>query len=176
MGRRAEVKERDFVEKIQGCIKADPALRGSVVFKHAETLTSGIPDISITALGHICWIEVKYLRKNKRLKDIVGQLQVVTCFQLAQHCGGRAWIVVYEERPKQLTIWTPRALANHLWPKLVPLDDPKYHQPYVAPGADPESTPRGLLSMAESLRYFGAVRFDGHPHEKIAQLVKESVT
>ena len=35
-------------------------LRGSVVFKHSDRLTSGIPDLSVSWLGRTTWLEIKF--------------------------------------------------------------------------------------------------------------------
>lgn len=62
-------------------------LPGSVVFKHADALTAGIPDISVTWNGRTTWLEVKVGR-------IVGRgVQALTIQRLA--LAGRCWYVVY---------------------------------------------------------------------------------
>lgn len=168
------MKERDFLEKIQQAIKADPLLQSACIFKHAETLTSGIPDLSIT-YGRTMWIEVKYLRKRKKLKDIVMQLQVITCNNLAQLNGGRAWVVVYEDDPKRLVIWQPRVLFKYLWPKFfnsgAVVSTPGVHvkdEPVLYSFNDYEYTPWQALS------FYGAIYVHGHPHELVVSLIREA--
>lgn len=170
--------ERSFVTGIQEAIKLSPKLRGAVVFKHAETLTSGIPDISVSILGGTSWVEVKYLRKGQKLKDIVKTLQVITCNSLATVCDGRCWIVVYEEQPEQLTIWTPRALASTLWPKMTG-DRPTTPVAFPPEGSEPEDPiPTDPWHWrADPFQWVasrGAIRVQGHKHGLISRLVFEA--
>lgn len=171
--------ERSFVEKIQTAIKADPALRGAVVFKHAETLTSGIPDMSISILGGTSWVEVKYLRRRKRLKDIVKELQVITCHQLATTCNGRCWIVVFEDAAfnsgdKRTVIWQPRVLAGHLWPKIMPCEVPVRTPGVVEWGAPVYVGNESDLSIIQAVNGYGAIYVTGHLPALVARLVREA--
>jgi hypothetical protein len=165
------VTERDLVEGIQTAIKIEPVLRGAVAFKHAEVLTAGIPDLSVTAHGVTAWLEVKYLRRSKQLKDIIKELQIITCFQLAQHSGGRCWIAVYEERqPRWLTIWQPRCLAATLWPKMS-------IEPISTPGVHVWDGPKTFFGMEpwDAIRFYGAIRVEGHDHAMVAKLIRGSL-
>ena len=167
--------ERDFVEKIQTAIKAEPALRGAVTFKLAETLTSGIPDLSITVLGRTIWLEVKYLRRGKKLKDIVNQLQLVTCHQLTV-AGASCWVVVYEAAPKRLVIWQPRALYAHLWPRPDMTNGNPIRTPGVTQWGDPMlyNGDKPPCKMREAIGYYGSLYANDHPHELVARLVREA--
>lgn len=165
------MKERDFVEKIQQAIKAEPELAGAVVFKHAETLTSGIPDLSVTT-SRTAWVEVKYLRKGKRLKDIVPQLQVITGNSLARVNGGRAWIVVYEDDPKRLVIWQPKALFKYLWPTFG--KETVVSTPGVHVWDEPVYWDLESFSVREAVNLYGAIYNLGHPHELVARLIAEA--
>lgn len=157
------MNERYFVEKIQAAIKASPALRGAVIFKHAETLTSGIPDLSVSIRG-TSWIEVKYLRRGKRLKDIVkSPLQVITAGKLAFACYGKCWFVVYEDSPKRTVIWRPEALFRHLWPKL--------GGAYASPSLFFNDS---SMTVSEALAFYGVIHVPGHQHNLIAQLIQET--
>lgn len=93
-------------------------LRGSMVIKHADRSTKGIPDVSWSALGRTCWIENKYLRKGEYLKDILDQQQLVICHQLMTTTN-RCWVLIYGVDPARIEIWEPRALAHVAWPRVV---------------------------------------------------------
>lgn len=93
-------------------------LHGSEVLKHMDTGTRGIPDISVGLLDRTSWIELKYQRRGRSLKEINDAGQLSMCHRLAIVHRGRSWVVVYEEDPYQVTVWQPRALFAHLWPRV----------------------------------------------------------
>ena len=163
------MNERHFVEKIQEAVRAEPSMKGAVIFKHAETLTAGIPDISVT-LGGTSWLEVKYQRAGEKLIDICRELQIVTCHQLAQVNGGRAWVAVYEDLPRAisrgpkrglLTIWKPSFL--HAW---LYRPNQKLEAPVLMPSA--------IASPLQWVAARGAVYVEGHQHQLIARLLREA--
>jgi len=59
------------------------------VLKHADKITSGVPDISVTARKKTSWWEVKWAEP---LIDTPG-IQYATCSQLAAY--GDCWYVIY---------------------------------------------------------------------------------
>ena len=60
---------------LKGCLVK--ALRhempGSVVYRHEDQFTAGIPDISVTWREHTAWIEVKFDRPGRRAKITPAQ-------------------------------------------------------------------------------------------------------
>ena len=67
-------------------------LPGAVVFNHADRVTAGIPDISVTWNGCRPWLEVKYANPDFEVKGI----QKLTMQRLAAQ--GLAWFVIYESK------------------------------------------------------------------------------
>lgn len=78
-----------------------------VVIKHADMMTVGVPDTSVTWAGRTTWLEVKWL--NPRLIDRGAQRLAIR--QLAH--AGACWYVLYT---------TERTLIVH--PHFMIYDDP----------------------------------------------------
>lgn len=78
-------------------------LSRAVIVKHADTVTSGGPDVSITANKRTLWLEFK---QGPRIKW-ANALQQLTCRRIA--AVGYCWIVLYEEinGVKRTCILTP---------------------------------------------------------------------
>lgn len=93
-------------------------LPGSKVLKHMDTGTRGIPDISVGWRDRISYVELKYLREGRKLKEICDAPQLVMCHELGEVHGDRSWVIVYEEEGSFVTIWKPRALFAKLWPRV----------------------------------------------------------
>lgn len=53
--------EKDAVDKLVRALRRRP---GVVVFKHADSGTAGIPDVSFTRKGSTLWIEVKIFQNG----------------------------------------------------------------------------------------------------------------
>jgi hypothetical protein len=79
------MNERTLVTQLKRALCA--GLPGAVVFKHHDTITAGIPDLSVTWRGTTTWIEVKY--NTTRIRP----LQHNTLIRLRGH--GSAFYVVY---------------------------------------------------------------------------------
>ena len=77
-------------------------LLGAVVFNHADLMTSGIPDVSVTWNGWTSWLEVKYANPNFEVTGI----QKLTMGRLAAQ--GLAWFIVYEQKPHRTLIVHPQ--------------------------------------------------------------------
>ncbi len=150
-------------------------LRGSVVLKHADRSTTGIPDISVSWMGITGWTEMKYLRKRDTLKGINKVEQLVVCHQIYVATGGKCWVIVYQEQPKQVTIWTPRALFMHLWPKLAgPADDGRR-----VLGCNPLYAEEGLAAVTVNthaiMQAHGALRIPGWPYDVASRLIRDVI-
>jgi hypothetical protein len=76
--------------------------------RHEDHFTYGIPDISITVLGHTTWLEGKVLAPRLKSKRI----QEVQLLKLSNQ--GRAWYIIWDLRDKiPLTrIVHPRDVLN----------------------------------------------------------------
>lgn len=72
-------------------------LGGSVIFKHADRFTSGIPDSSIIWNSKTIWLEIKHA--NPKIKDT--GIQEHTMLRLNLASPGLAWYVVYFQDGKQ---------------------------------------------------------------------------
>jgi hypothetical protein len=94
------MKEGDFTRQFVKELRT--ILPGSVVFKHADTLTGGIPDLSITWQGHTTWVEVKIVRGGRTW---FTALQSQNCFRLARE--GRCLVVQYDVDRDSTQISTP---------------------------------------------------------------------
>lgn len=67
---------------------------GAVVYRHEDTFTAGIPDISVTWRGSTSWIEVKFQRRGRKSELTALQRQAINRFRAA---GAAAWAVRYVE-------------------------------------------------------------------------------
>jgi hypothetical protein len=71
------MKESDFVDKLlKACAMLMP---GGVGFKHADSVTSGIPDVTWTWAGRTLWLECKYEDGE------VSSIQQITLRRLAKN-------------------------------------------------------------------------------------------
>ena len=86
-----QMNEAELKGKLVKRLRKD--LAGSVVFRHEDQFTAGIPDISVTWNGLTCWIEVKHVTPKKPFK--ATGLQIQTAKKLAKQ--GNCYIVVYHE-------------------------------------------------------------------------------
>lgn len=76
-------------------------LENSVIFKHNDSFTSGIPDASIT--WKIClWLEFKFGNRPKWQNE----LQRLTAIRLA--VAGECWVIFYQMEPKLTHIIQPK--------------------------------------------------------------------
>ena len=110
------ISERKITTKVRE-VSANE-LRGACILKFADRATSAIPDFGILALGHTFWYEMKLRRAGESLKEITKVNQLTLGHQIHTTTGGRCWTLVYEEEPKRTTVWVPRALFAHLYPKM----------------------------------------------------------
>lgn len=152
--------ERGLTDKIM--LAAKQELRGCKVIKHSERSTIGVPDLSISWMGFSNWVENKYRRKGESLKDICKMQQLVVCHEL--ETTSRCFIALYEDDPKRLTLWSPRALASHIWPRVVGQAQP---------------TPPEVVAWDEPVNLFrvlganGGVRCAGWEHRFVTKMIKD---
>ena len=166
------MNERKITEEVLAELRK---LRGAVVLKHADRFTKGVPDLSVSVLGGTSWIELKYLRKKARLRDVVDTLQLTLCHELATTTNGRCWVVVFEEEPRRVTVWQPQALFRHLWPRVAGPNpaNPKWKHLGCAP-VEIENLEYGA-SLAGTLHAYGAFRVPGWPYDVVTKLVQSAV-
>lgn len=110
------MNERDITVEVLKYLRGQ--LPGSEVLKHMDTGTRGIPDISVGWRDRASYIELKHQKKGRTLKQICDGAQLSLCHRLAQVHGGRSWVIVYQDDPRQVTVWQPRALFAKLWPRV----------------------------------------------------------
>ena len=78
---------------LSSCLKLlRSQLPGAEIIKHADPMTSGIPDVSVTWHGKTSWWEFKQGEKIKWS----NALQQLTCRRLAS--AGNCRVVFYEEK------------------------------------------------------------------------------
>lgn len=63
------------------------------IFKHSDSITSGMPDLSVTVNGATTWYEVKYVKSIMGGKIIGPEIQLMTAQKLER--AGRCWYIVY---------------------------------------------------------------------------------
>ncbi len=82
-------------------------LFGAVVFNHADLVTAGIPDVSVTWNGWTTWLEVKYANPSFEVTGI----QNLTMRRLASQ--GLAWFIIYDRMTiKQTLIVHPQYIVT----------------------------------------------------------------
>lgn len=160
------MNERSITEKVMATTRM--RMPSADITKHSDRATSDIPDLSVACLGNTCWVEMKYLRAKEKLIDIIKKGQLIKCHSLATNTNGRAWFMVYEEAPRQLTIWYPRALFAHLYPKFAGPDDDGAK--WLAP-LNIEHIEQIQSNKLNVLRSHGALRMPGWPMDALYHMV-----
>lgn len=142
-----------------------PRLKHSLVLKHNDRSTGGIPDISVTWFGPTFWIENKHWKNGQTLKKINNTEQLIMCHQLSISSMGRCWISVYRDEPKELTIWQPRVLMARLWPRVIlgELD--------MEPATIEEDSDSNVFNVLSAT---GAIRCSGWNHELQRRLIQDA--
>lgn len=105
--REAVENEASLKGKLVELIKKE--LHGSVVFRHEDRFTAGVPDISITWENYTTWLEVKHMKPKFKSRGI----QSVTTLQLAL-TSHKCWYLLYIEDKgnKRTMIVHPRVLIK----------------------------------------------------------------
>lgn len=106
------MKENDLSTKLAARMRTD--IRNSVVFKHADSFTHGIPDISLTANGRSSWWEVKFADPKFNSTGI----QELNCLRLAKI--SICYYVIYDQsfdrtlivHPFQFKEWRTHHVAS----------------------------------------------------------------
>lgn len=158
------LSETDITGKLMAQCRQD--LHGSLVLKHADRSTSGIPDFTVSWAGPTFWVENKYIRKGKRLKDVVDTEQLILCHEIARSTAGRCWVTVYEQVPCRLTIWQPRVLMAELFPKMI-LQDHDIERPVTTD----ERTTANLFNVINTI---GGIRCNGWTHSFLTRLIRDA--
>jgi len=71
---------------------------GCVVLKHFDSVTTGIPDLSITWAGRTVWMEIKWAHPTYEMR--ADQMETVRRLGMA----GIAYYVIFESNPKMIII------------------------------------------------------------------------
>ena len=100
--------ERQYVRELRKILAVD--LENAVILKHADQVTSGIPDLSVTWNGSTFWIEVK---RGSTIK--ARGIQVFTAARLAKQ--GHCFFVLYSE--DSTSIFTPEQVEAKLSPEMI---------------------------------------------------------
>lgn len=154
--------ERTLTTKLMATLKR--GLRGTLILKHSDRWTNGIPDLSVSYLGSTFWFEIKFLRRGRKLTEIIDGTQTLVCHQL-ENTTGRCWFVVYEEHPKRTSIWQPRILGAIKYPKLLGVGKKTFDYGNLDAVVG--------LNLPRLLQNHGSVRFDGWLHEAVVKLVTD---
>lgn len=101
-------------------------LPGSVIFKHADRVTAGIPDLSVTWHHRTTWLEVKYA--NPKIVD--HGLQNFVMKQLA--ISGSAYYVVYDHPEYRTLVVRPSEIEDGLWKRLLQANAPGFDHGVVS--------------------------------------------
>ncbi len=111
--------ERSIVTEIMKHLRGH--LRNAVIMKHNDVGQKGVPDIQVARMNHTSWGEIKHQRPGRSLKSVNKPQQLTMCHEFSQVNNGRCWVIVYTEDKagkRWTTVWQPRVLFQHLWPKL----------------------------------------------------------
>lgn len=90
------MNEAQVVRRLVAALKV--RLPGAVIFKHADMVTAGIPDISVTWRGKVDWLEVKYLKAGETIftaRRKFDKRQLVQCERLEAQ-GACRYVVAYQ--------------------------------------------------------------------------------
>lgn len=83
-----------------------PELPGYVIIKHHDTITAGVPDLSVTGRGRTTWLEVKYANPKIYFRGAQSELMKKL------YASGSAFYVVYRENPDAVEIVAPSNLEH----------------------------------------------------------------
>lgn len=83
-------------------------LVGSVVFKHADRFTAGVPDLSVTWMHRTAWVEVKLISAIGILSTGIQRHTLMTLAKTSQF----VWYVLYVAYPKTTVIVRPEGLDS----------------------------------------------------------------
>jgi len=93
-------------------LKLKKVLEGSVVLRHEDIFTAGIPDFSITWNGKVCWIEAKHANPSLKGKKI----QLVTMMRLRNQTEYCRYLIFHERKNiKETRIVEPVHVYRKEW-------------------------------------------------------------
>lgn len=130
-------------------------LENSIVFRHEDIFTAGIPDISVTHNGTTLWMEVKHVTPQKPFKST--GLQKHTACQLEKY--GKCIFVVFEES-KQGILTT-----KILLPKCVEQIYKIAHPWRPRSGIDTTEYAAWTTTMVQGFDFEFILRFISHPQD-----------
>lgn len=160
------MKETDIEGRLTRVLTASLStytLNAPVIIKHADKFTSGVPDRTVSWNGSTTWLELKrLLRPNEEIKFRPRQLD--TLCDLEVQTGGRSWLVVY----------VVAKLGRHNGETII------YRPTVYRQWAKADLTRVKLGSIYETmdgraaavLWSVGAIRFTGHAHVEVANLIR----
>lgn len=111
------MREEELSRKLKSSMET--AVIESVVVKHCDTYTRGLPDISWTFYGGTTWVEVKKIDKGKKEFAETGQQRIMTT-RMARF--GSCVYVVYHLGVRRVTIHVPTLAPYQGWPSLAEFD------------------------------------------------------
>lgn len=83
---------------------------GCVVFKHSDSFTTGVPDVSVTCLSYTTWLEMKYIKHDENFYKFVMKKKIQFFNMTALEAAGRAKYVF--QKAGQMYIFSPRELMT----------------------------------------------------------------
>lgn len=138
------------------------------VIKHSDRATSGVPDVTCSWGGHTFWIEDKHWPVDKTLKAILKKSmdQMICAHDLWVTTGGKSWVVVYRDSPREISIWQPRVIVSDIWPTIV-IPEIRKIQPATVTADCP--------NVWNVLKTVGTIRADGWDHMLVVRLIRDYV-
>jgi hypothetical protein len=158
--------EREVTERVEAVTRH--GLPGSVVVKHCDVGTKGIPDMAVHVADRSSMAEFKHLKKGDTLKAKCKAQQLVFCHELGTVLNGRSWVIVFEDVPKRMTVWFPRALFAHLWPNVAGTNEGGFK----TLGTEPALLESLDVDLKSILRTYGAFRINAWDYNVVAALVR----
>ncbi len=144
--------ERRYIRELVKVLATD--LEDAVVLKHADQVTSGIPDLSVTWSGLTFWIEVK------RGSTIEARgIQVLTATRLARQ--GHCFFVLYGE--DSTSIFTPKGVDSR---------QTSSESRYTGRSSWTRRSPEPALGPASGSALLTVAVYPGTDHHAIARYIR----
>ena len=112
------LNESYFVRKLKTYLEAQ--LPQSVVIKHADAVTAGIPDLSVSWNHKTTWLEVKVSRNGGPLRDReVQRLSLrrmgtaASCYYVIFEVGNPRTIIVPPSRVSEWMSWPDHVMGHN---------------------------------------------------------------
>lgn len=137
------MKERDQTTKLMEALRH--AMPGAVVIKLNDLHTHGIPDLTVTWLGHTLWIEVKVATPKLTQKRI----QHDTMLKLQRN--GFALYVIYDKHRRLTFLCYPEDLGEYVIDHLVAVPWYQNHHAEIAEYIEQMFKQSSECSLAKNL-------------------------